>query len=33
MFLFYGGCEEELVVKVYFHASFDTEPVDSKSQT
>ena len=33
MFLVYGGCEEELVVKGYVDASFDTDPDDSKSQT
>jgi ATP-binding cassette subfamily B (MDR/TAP) protein 1 len=33
MVLFYGGCEEELSVKGYVDASFDTDPYDSKSQT
>ena len=33
MFLVYGGCEEELGVKGYVDASFDTDPDDSKSQT
>ena len=33
MFLVYGGCEEELAVKGYVDASFDTDPDDSKSQT
>ena len=33
MFLVYGGCEEELCVKGYVDASFDTDPDDSKSQT
>ena len=32
MFLIYGG-DEELVVKGYVYASFDTDPDDSKSQT
>jgi hypothetical protein len=32
MFLVYGG-DEELVVKAYVDASFDTDPDDSKSQT
>jgi hypothetical protein len=32
MFLVYGG-DEELVVKGYTDASFDTNPDDSKSQT
>jgi hypothetical protein len=32
MFLVYGG-DEELVVKGYVDASFDTDPDDSKSQT
>ena len=32
MFLVYGGAEE-LVVKGYVDASFDTDPDDSKSQT
>ena len=32
MFLVYGG-EEELIVKGYVDASFDTNPDDSKSQT
>jgi hypothetical protein len=32
MFLIYGGAEE-LVVKGYVDASFDTDPDDSKSQT
>ena len=32
MFLVYGG-DEELVVKGYIDASFDTDPDDSKSQT
>ena len=32
MFLVYGG-DQELVVKVYIDASFDTDPDDSKSQT
>ena len=32
MFLVYGGCEE-LTVKVYVDASFDTDPNDSKSQS
>jgi hypothetical protein len=32
MFLIYGG-DEELVVKGYVDASFDTDPDDSKSQT
>ena len=31
MFLVYGG-DEELVVKGYVDASFDTDPDDSKSQ-
>jgi hypothetical protein len=33
MFLVYGGCEEELDVKVYTNATFDTDPDDSKSQS
>jgi hypothetical protein len=33
MVLVYGGCEEELGVKGYIDASFDTCPDDSKSQT
>jgi hypothetical protein len=33
MFLVYGGCGEELGVKGYVDASFDTDPDDSKSQT
>jgi hypothetical protein len=33
MVLVYGGCEEELSVKGYIDASFDTDPDDSKSQT
>jgi hypothetical protein len=33
MVLVYGGCEEELGVKVHVDASFDTDPDDSKSQT
>ena len=32
MFLVYGG-DEELVVKGYVYASFNTDPDDSKSQT
>jgi len=32
MFLVYGG-DQELVVKGYVDASFDTDPDDSKSQT
>jgi hypothetical protein len=32
MFLLYGG-EEQLVVKGYVDASFNTNPGDSKSQT
>ena len=32
MFLIYGG-EEDLVIKGYIDASFDTDPDDSKSQT
>ena len=32
MFLVYGG-DEQLVVKGYVDASFDTDPDDSKSQT
>ena len=32
MFLIYGG-DEELVVKGYVDASFDSDPDDSKSQT
>jgi hypothetical protein len=32
MVLVYGGCEEELSVKGYVDASFDTDPDDSKSQ-
>ena len=32
MFLVYGGAEE-LVIKGYVNASFDTNPDDSKSQT
>ena len=32
MFLVYGG-DKELVVNGYVHASFDTDPDDSKSQT
>ena len=32
MFLIYGG-NEELAVKGYIDASFDTDPLDSKSQT
>ena len=32
MFLVYGG-DEELVIKGYVGASFDTDPDDSKSQT
>ena len=32
MFLVYGG-DEELVVKGYVDASFDSDPDDSKSQT
>jgi glycine/D-amino acid oxidase-like deaminating enzyme len=33
MVLVYGGCEEELGVKGYVDASFDTDLDDSKSQT
>jgi hypothetical protein len=33
MVLVYGGCEEELSVKGYVDASFDTGPDDSNSQT
>jgi hypothetical protein len=33
MVLVYGGCEEELDVKCYVNASFDTDLDDSKSQT
>jgi hypothetical protein len=33
MVLVYGGSEEELSVKGYVDASFDTDPDDSKSQT
>jgi hypothetical protein len=33
MVLVYGGCEEELRVKAYVDANFDTDPDDSKSQT
>jgi hypothetical protein len=29
----YGGCEEELSVKGYVDAIFDTDPDDSKSKT
>ena len=32
MFLVYGG-EKEFIVNGYVHASFDTDPDDSKSQT
>ena len=32
MFLVYGG-DKELIVNGYVDASFDTDPVDSKSQT
>ena len=32
MFLVYGG-DEELVIKGYVDARFDTDPDDSKSQT
>ena len=32
MFLGYGG-DEKFVVKSYVHASFDTDPDDSKSQS
>ena len=32
MFLVYGG-DKELVVNGYVHASFDTNPDDSRSQT
>ena len=32
MFLVYGG-DKELIVNGYVHASFDTNPDDSKSQT
>ena len=32
MFLLYGG-DKELIVNGYIHASFDTDPDDSKSQT
>jgi hypothetical protein len=32
MFLVYGG-DEELIVKGYVDASFDTDPDDSKSQS
>jgi hypothetical protein len=32
MFLVYGG-DEQLIVKGYVDASFDTDPDDSKSQT
>jgi hypothetical protein len=32
MVLVYDGCEEELSVKAYIDASFDTDPDDSKSQ-
>ena len=32
MFLVYGG-DKELVVNGYVDARFDTDPVDSKSQT
>jgi hypothetical protein len=31
MVLVYGGCEEELSVKGYVDARFDTDPDDSKS--
>jgi hypothetical protein len=33
MVLVYGGCQEELSVKGYVDASFDTDPDNSKSQT
>jgi hypothetical protein len=33
MVLVYGRCEEELNIKGYVDASFDTDPDDSKSQT
>jgi hypothetical protein len=33
MVLVYGGNEEELSIKGYVDASFDTDPDDSKSQT
>jgi hypothetical protein len=33
MVLVYGGNEEELGIKGYVDASFDTGPDDSKSQT
>jgi hypothetical protein len=33
MVLVYGGCEEEIGIKGYIDASFDTSPDDSKSQT
>jgi hypothetical protein len=33
MVLVYGGCEEELNIKGYVDASFDTDLDDSKSQT
>jgi hypothetical protein len=33
MVLVYGGSEEELSIKGYVDASFDTNPYDSKSQT
>jgi hypothetical protein len=33
MVLVYGGSEEELSIKGYVDASFDTDPDDSKSQT
>jgi hypothetical protein len=33
MVLVYGGSEEELSIKGYVDAIFDTDPDDSKSQT
>ena len=33
LFIFYGGCEEQLVVMGYVDASLGTDPDDSKSQT
>jgi len=33
MFLVYGGCDEDLIVKGYVDASFNTDPDGSKSQT
>jgi hypothetical protein len=33
MVLVYGGCEDELDIRGYVDASFNTNPDDKKSQT